>query len=107
MGDVCLQNLSSILIGDTMVSIIEYDYILLLGSSILFKEYNLTRFNHQEKHYSDLGSSLACRTSAGKSSSSVNNEKGGSMKFARIKVSQLATGRTEGMKSYSSPYIMV
>ena len=39
---------SSILFGDTMVANIEKDYILLLGYSILYKEYNLTRFNHQK-----------------------------------------------------------
>ena len=33
---------SSILFGDTMVLIIESDSILLLGYSILYKEYNLT-----------------------------------------------------------------
>ena len=33
-----------------MVPNIEYDDILLLGYSILCKEYNLTRYNHQEKH---------------------------------------------------------
>ena len=38
----------SILFGDTMVLNIEEDYILLLGYSILYKEYNLTRFNHQK-----------------------------------------------------------
>ena len=31
-----------------MVPNIESDYILLLGYSILYKEYNLTRFNHQQ-----------------------------------------------------------
>ena len=31
-----------------MVPNIEYDYILLLGYSILYKECNLTRFNHQK-----------------------------------------------------------
>ena len=34
-----------------MVPNIESDYILLLGYTILYKEYNLTRFNHQKKHY--------------------------------------------------------
>ena len=34
--------LSSVLFGDTMVPNIEYDYILLLGYSILYKEYSLT-----------------------------------------------------------------
>ena len=38
--------MSSILFGDTKVPIIEYDYILLLGYSILYREYSLTRFNH-------------------------------------------------------------
>ena len=39
---------SSILFGDTMVPVIELDYILLLGYHILYKEYNLTRFNHNK-----------------------------------------------------------
>ena len=38
----------SILFGDTMVPNIAYDYILLLGYSIFYKEYYLTRFNHQK-----------------------------------------------------------
>ena len=42
--------MSSILFGDTMVPDIEF---LLLGYSILYKEYNLTRFNHQKKRYSN------------------------------------------------------
>ena len=50
---------SSILFGDTMVPNIEQDYILLLGYSILYKEYNLTGFNHQKKHYSCVVSGLA------------------------------------------------
>ena len=37
-----------------MVPNIEQDSILLLGYSILYKEYNLTRFNHQEEHYSTV-----------------------------------------------------
>ena len=41
-------HLSSILFGDTMVPNIQQDYILLLGYSFLYKEYNLTRFNHQK-----------------------------------------------------------
>ena len=40
--------MSSILFGDTMVPNIEKDSILLLGYTILYKEYNLTRFNHQK-----------------------------------------------------------
>ena len=40
--------MSSILFGDTMVPNIEYGYILLLGYSILYKEYCLTGFNHQK-----------------------------------------------------------
>ena len=40
--------LCSILVGDTMVPKIEEDHILLLGYSILYKEYYLTRFNHKE-----------------------------------------------------------
>ena len=40
--------MNSILFGDTMVPNIEYDSILLLGYSILYKEYHLTRFNHQK-----------------------------------------------------------
>ena len=31
-----------------MVPKIESDYVLLLGYSILYKEYHLTRFNHQK-----------------------------------------------------------
>ena len=31
-----------------MVPITEQDYILLLGYGFLYKEYNLTRFNHQK-----------------------------------------------------------
>ena len=42
--DLPLQ-MSSILFGDTMVPN--------LGYSILYKEYYLTRFNHQKTHYSD------------------------------------------------------
>ena len=45
--------MSSILFGDTMVPIIESDHILLLGYSISNSEYYLTRFNHQNKHYSN------------------------------------------------------
>ena len=41
-------DMSSILFGDTMVPIIEQDYILLLGYSILYREYYLTGFNHQK-----------------------------------------------------------
>ena len=44
--------MSSSLFRDTMVPNMEYDSILLLGYSILLKEYNLTRFNHQKQHYS-------------------------------------------------------
>ena len=40
-------HLSSVLFGDTMVP-----YNLLLGYSILYREYNLTRFNHPKIHYS-------------------------------------------------------
>ena len=40
--------MSSIFLGDTMVPNIEQDDILLLGYSVLYKEYNLTRFNHQK-----------------------------------------------------------
>ena len=36
-----------------MVPNIEQDYILLLGYSILYKEYNLTGFSHKNKHYSN------------------------------------------------------
>ena len=42
-----MAHMSSILFGDTMVPNIEQDYILLLGYSISYKEYNLTRFNHK------------------------------------------------------------
>ena len=52
--EVC-HKLSSILFGDTMVPNIEYDYILLLGYSILYKEYDLTGFSHK-KHHSTGGS---------------------------------------------------
>ena len=38
----------SIFFRDTMVPIIEYNYILLLGYSTSYKEYNLTRFYHQK-----------------------------------------------------------
>ena len=47
-------HLGSILFGDTMVPIIESDSILLFGYNILDEEYNLTRFNHQNKHYSSV-----------------------------------------------------
>ena len=40
--------MSSILFGDTVVPNIEEDYILPLGYSILYKEYNLTGLNHQK-----------------------------------------------------------
>ena len=43
-----VPQMSRILFGDTMVPIIESDYILILGYSILYKECNLTRFNHQK-----------------------------------------------------------
>ena len=46
-------HMSSILFGGTMVPIIEQDYILLFGYSILNKEYHLTgfitEFNNQKK----------------------------------------------------------
>ena len=42
------HQLSIVLVGDTMVPNIEQDYILLLGYSILYKEYDLTRVNHQK-----------------------------------------------------------
>ena len=48
------RHMSSILFGDTMVPNMEYDYILLLVYSILYKEYNLTRFIHQKKRYSHV-----------------------------------------------------
>ena len=35
-----------------MVPNIESDYVLFLGYRILYKEYYLTRLNHQKKHYS-------------------------------------------------------
>ena len=41
-GRLINHQLSSILFGDTMVPNIEQDYILLLGYSFLYKEYNLT-----------------------------------------------------------------
>ena len=37
-----------------MVPIIEQDYILLLGYSILYKEYNLTRFNQQKRNATQM-----------------------------------------------------
>ena len=40
--------MSSMLFGDIMVPNIEEDSILLLRYSILYKEYNLTGFNHQK-----------------------------------------------------------
>ena len=40
--------MSSILFGDTMVPIIQQDYILLWGYIILYTEYYLTRFNHRK-----------------------------------------------------------
>ena len=43
-----IPHLSSILFGGFMVPNIESDYILLLGYSILYKEYNLTGFSHQK-----------------------------------------------------------
>ena len=46
--------MSSILFGDTIVPIIEKDYILLLGYSMLCEEYNLTGFNHKKHRYSIL-----------------------------------------------------
>ena len=42
------SQVSSILFGDTMVPSIEKDSILPVGYSILYKEYYLTRFNHQK-----------------------------------------------------------
>ena len=51
MGHVTLttkNQMSSVLFGDTMVPNIEKDSILLLGYSILYKGYNLTRSNHQK-----------------------------------------------------------
>ena len=39
--------MSSALFGDTMVLGIEKDYVLLLGCSILYKEYYLTRCNQK------------------------------------------------------------
>ena len=41
-----MNRVSSIFLVDTEVPNIESDYILLLGYSILYKEYNLTRVNH-------------------------------------------------------------
>ena len=38
--------------GDTMVPIIEYDSILLLGYSILYKEDNLNGFNTKKRYSS-------------------------------------------------------
>ena len=40
--------MSSILFGDIMVPNIEYDYLLLLGYSMIYKEDNLTGLNHQK-----------------------------------------------------------
>ena len=47
-----MSQMRSILYGGTMVPIIEQDYILLLGYSILYKECIFTRFNHQKTGYS-------------------------------------------------------
>ena len=55
---------SSILFGDTMVPMIEEEYIPLLGYSILYKEYNLTRFNHQKTLLSRVQPALPCISSA-------------------------------------------
>ena len=41
----------SILFGDTMVPNIEYDYVLLLGYGMLYREEYLTGFNHQKNRY--------------------------------------------------------
>ena len=43
-----MGQMPSSLFEATMVPIIEEEYILLLGYSILYKGYNLTRFNHQK-----------------------------------------------------------
>ena len=42
------EKVSSIFLGDTMAPHIEQDYILLLGYSILYQEYDLAGFNHQK-----------------------------------------------------------
>ena len=47
-----VQQLSSILFGDTMVPNIDQDDIHFLGNSMLYTEYYLTRFNHKKKHCS-------------------------------------------------------
>ena len=44
----CMDHVESILFEDTMVPIMELDYILLWGYCILHKEYSLARFNHQK-----------------------------------------------------------
>ena len=48
-------HMSSTFGGDTMVPNIEHDSILLLGYSILYKKYNLTRFNHQKMILREVG----------------------------------------------------
>ena len=53
------SHLSRILFGD-MVPNIDQDYILLLGYSASYKEYNLTRFNHK-KNYSCVGAAGTLR----------------------------------------------
>ena len=40
---------SSILFGDVMIPGTEYDYVLLLGIVVSYKEYSFTRSNHQKK----------------------------------------------------------
>ena len=49
-ADLQSKHLSSILFGDIKVPNMEQDFILLLGYSILYQEYYLTRFNHQREH---------------------------------------------------------
>ena len=46
--DCTILHVCSILFGDTLVPNIEYEYTPFLGYSILYKEYNLTRFHHQK-----------------------------------------------------------
>ena len=52
---------SSLLFGDTMVPNLEEDSIVLLGYSILYKEYDRTRFNHQKARLTCMSTGLLLR----------------------------------------------
>ena len=62
---------SSILFGDTMVPNIDEDDILLLGYSILYKKYYLTRFNHQKKTLLNVGGGGGRRYQQGRAESAI------------------------------------